>query len=394
MRSSAGSDDVRVVSEPGRTVFLVSCVSKKLEATARAEELYRSIWFLKARAYVVARMLTGDRWFILSAEHHLVEPGSMVAPYEKTLLRMSKPERMDWGARVLSQLGEVLRRGDRIVILAGARYREFLEPGLLRAGFDVSVPLRGLGIGRQLEWLLAASTNGSESKMSRERDLMRFYSLMERLAVLRKGPRCLRVCEGRMDWPRRGVYFFFEPGEFRSDSGRGPRIVRVGTHAVSRGSKSTLWQRLSQHRGKRDGTGGNHRGSIFRSLVGSALAAREPQLVCASWGEGQSAPREVRCAEQALEARVSQHVGSMPFLWIRCDDEPSAESLRARIEWNSIALLSNAAASRVLDPASTDWLGRFCRSEDVRKSGLWNSRHIFDSYRPEFLDELERLVES
>ena len=84
--------------------------------------------------------------------------------------------------------------------------------------------------------------------MSREGDLLRFYSLMDRLALSLKGSRCLRDCEGRMDWPRRGVYFFFEPGENRSDSGSGLRIVRVGTHGVSSGSKSTLWQRLSQHR--------------------------------------------------------------------------------------------------------------------------------------------------
>ena len=74
-----------------------------------------------------------------------------------------------------------------------------------------------------------------------------------------------------MDWPRRGVYFFFEPGESRSLSGTGSRIVRLGTHALANGSRSTLWQRLSQHRGNAKGDGGNHRGSIFRLLVGVAL---------------------------------------------------------------------------------------------------------------------------
>ena len=33
-----------------------------------------------------------------------------------------------------------------------------------------------------------------------------------------------------MYWPQRGVYFFMEDGEERSDSGSGLRIVRVGTH--------------------------------------------------------------------------------------------------------------------------------------------------------------------
>jgi hypothetical protein len=32
-------------------------------------------------------------------------------------------------------------------------------------------------------------------------------------------------CSGRIDWPKRGVYFR-EAGEKRSDTGTGPRIVR------------------------------------------------------------------------------------------------------------------------------------------------------------------------
>jgi hypothetical protein len=38
-----------------------------------------------------------------------------------------------------------------------------------------------------------------------------------------------------MSWPRRGVYFFFENGEMRSETGTGPRVVRVGTHAMRSG---------------------------------------------------------------------------------------------------------------------------------------------------------------
>jgi hypothetical protein len=63
-----------------------------------------------------------------------------------------------------------------------------------------------------------------------------------------------------MVWPKRGVYFFFETGESRSDSGSGPRVVRVGTHALREGSRAKLWTRLSQHQGTITTGGGNHRG--------------------------------------------------------------------------------------------------------------------------------------
>ena len=65
--------------------------------------------------------------------------------------------------------------------------------------------------------------------MSRQSDLTRFYDLLDRLTASIGGARLLSECHGHMDWPTRGVYFFFEDGEARSDSGNGPRVVRVGT---------------------------------------------------------------------------------------------------------------------------------------------------------------------
>ena len=66
---------------------------------------------------------------------------------------------------------------------------------------------------------------------------------------------------------------FFEESELRSDSGDGLRVVRIGIHALKRGSRKSLWNRLAQHRGIIKRGGGNHRGSIFRLLAGTALAA-------------------------------------------------------------------------------------------------------------------------
>lgn len=74
-----------------------------------------------------------------------------------------------------------------------------------------------------------------------------------------------------MTWPKHGVYFFMEDGEVRSGSGSLLRIVRVGTHALTASSRTTLWKRLSQHKGERKSGDGNHRESIFRFLVGSTL---------------------------------------------------------------------------------------------------------------------------
>src|SRR5690606_40752004 len=88
-------------------------------------------------------------------------------------------------------------------------------------------------------------------------DLCRFYDLLLQLDERIGGSRTLADCSGRLDWPRRGVYFFSEPGEMRSDSGSGLRVVRVGTHALTGTSRTTLWNRLSQHRGSSRSGGGD-----------------------------------------------------------------------------------------------------------------------------------------
>jgi len=231
--------------------------------------------------------------------------------------------------------------------------------------------------------------------MERREHLDRFYELLGEFEGGLGGRRMLGECHGRMGWPRRGVYFFFEPGEFRED-GKTPRVVRVGTHGLKEGSKSTLWGRLRQHRGSIGGGlagGGNHRGSVFRLHVGTAILRRESQEAqYPTWGVGSSASRAERAHEYPIEKLVSEHIRSMPFLWLDVDDEPGPYSMRGYIERNAIGLLSNYSTidtPKALDPPSTDWLGHHCQNEKVRGSGLWNSNHTNEGYESDFLITLE-----
>lgn len=221
-------------------------------------------------------------------------------------------------------------------------------------------------------------------------DLRDYYDLMDGLAHRTGGPLTLSACSGRMKWPKRGVYFFMEEGERRSDTGSGPRIVRVGTHALTSCSRTQLWTRLSQHRGRMKSGGGNHRGSIFRLIVGTALMKAHDQAE-ATWGRDKSAVGPSRDAEATLERAVSDVIGKMPFLTLPIDDEPGAQSLRGRIERGSIALLSNFGKEPI-DAASDGWLGHSCNRERVRRSGLWNQNHVEESYDRTFLSTLETLV--
>jgi hypothetical protein len=129
---------------------LVSCVGQKQSKPVKAQDLYISEWFKKARAFVAAR---GSPWFILSAEHGLVDPTQVIAPYEKTLNQMGVREREAWASRVIDQMDKRLPECDEIVVLAGARYREFLMEYLARRAKRVTVPMENMRIGEQLSWL-------------------------------------------------------------------------------------------------------------------------------------------------------------------------------------------------------------------------------------------------
>ena len=234
-------------------------------------------------------------------------------------------------------------------------------------------------------------------------DTIRFYELLARLERRVGGVRTLETCDGRMDWPRRGVYFFFEVGEERRESGGGPRVVRIGTHALTATSRTSLWNRLSQHRGSVRSGGGNHRGSIFRLIVGAALARRGDSPLPPTWGTGGdpgAAARKlgmdrasVQGGEASLERCVSAYVGRMPFLWLNVDDGPGPDSRRGLIERNAIALLSHARTPAA-DAPSNRWLGTFSDRERVRASGLWNNNHVEDDYDASFLDTMERLMDT
>ncbi len=226
--------------------------------------------------------------------------------------------------------------------------------------------------------------------MSRLDHVKRFYGLLRELEQGSFGIQRLADCHTQMRWPQHGVYFFMEQDEIRVESGSGARIVRVGTHALKAGAKSTLWGRLKQHKGQARSGGGNHRGSIFRLVVGTALI-KKYGLNYPNWGHRSNPSSEVRDHEKPLERQVTEVIGRMHILCLAVEDEPGPGSMRGFIERNAISLLSNHLRNPI-DPPSISWLGHDCNREKMRSSGLWNTKHVDEDYDPSFLDAMATLI--
>ncbi len=233
--------------------------------------------------------------------------------------------------------------------------------------------------------------------MSRDADRNSLYSMLDDLRQSVGGYRYLRTARRSDGWPERGVYFFFDETASARQPG-GLRLVRIGTHALKIGSRSTLWNRLSQHQGTRAGRhpgGGHHRGSVFRKHVGRALLRRDeyPGAIRTSWGIGNTADRPTRDAENPLEQAVSSYIGDLPFLWVDVGDTPGPASDRGAIERNAIGLLSESGQARSVD-SSRAWLGDLTDRNAIRDSGLWNVNHVNDGYDRSFLDVLSCCIAS
>lgn len=228
--------------------------------------------------------------------------------------------------------------------------------------------------------------------------IKQLYSLLLEIELRIGGKRLLMEPDLRRAVPAHGIYFFFEPGEMRSDSGEGHRIVRIGTHGIIEKSKANLWDRLRAHRGHIKGRflgGGNHRVSVFRKHIGTALIRRFyfGDSNFQTWGEGSSASRQIRAKEHLLEIEVSKYVCSMPFIWIAIRDGPRGRNQKKYIERNAIALLSNFDYKDYpIDSTSPNWLGLSSGSESIRSSGLWNINHLSGNNDIGFINEMERII--
>jgi hypothetical protein len=365
-------------------VALVSCAKTKAKAPVPAAALYVSPLFRKS---LQAALDHARRVLILSAEHGIVELSTILAPYDTTLKHMPAVQRRVWGEHVGASLETYIPRRSQIEVFCGDEYLNPLAPAITHLAYTITNRLVGMSLGQRLRHLALIN---DESELKRLHG--RFRKAIYRLWVAQRGGRLLSETSGRQIWPGRGVYFLLDP-DVPAANGRMPRIIRVGTHAVSAGSRTTLWDRISTHRGTTSG-GGSHRSSIFRLHVGRALAARDPSLLQRggqTWGQGQSAPADIRAGEQHIEEAVSATIGAMRLLWVNMPDAASPTSERAYVERNAIALLSRIGLLSAY--GSREWLGRHSPEWKIAASGLWNLNHVFSRFDPAFLDVFERCVD-
>jgi hypothetical protein len=240
------------------------------------------------------------------------------------------------------------------------------------------------------------------TKTARSDPLDQFYTKLGELNDQTDGPYRLEECDGRMEWPERGIYVFFDPdSNLNVDPPSEWSISRIGTVGVSDGSSNTLWNRLRQHRGNTRGEragGGNHRGSIFRLHVGRAIIESEGlHDEFPYWGDSHrdDIPLEteaLREQEHPLEVRVSDYIRSLPFLVIDVPGAASKTSDRARFEKNLIGLVSQRRRSTP-SIMRDGWLGHENPAPEIHRTGLWNIHHVTALYDGAIISDVDHYIQ-
>ena len=121
-------------------IVLTQCVGSKRTQPCEAQQLYQSLLFDAQRQYAKCM---GDRWYILSAEHGLVHPETVLEPYDTFI---DDVDTDTWADEVTTSLPEA----ETIVFTAGSKYA---TPIIERLDECVNTrePFSGLGIGERVK---------------------------------------------------------------------------------------------------------------------------------------------------------------------------------------------------------------------------------------------------
>lgn len=321
-------------------IILIACASKKQKKKTKAKNLYASPLFKLNLEY--AKSLNPDKIFILSAKHRLLDLEQEIEPYDLTLNKMSANERQKWAEQVLAQLNQTINlKSDKVIFLAGEKYREFLIPELK----NHSIPFKGLGIGMQLKLLKEKVENKKKCEK-----LHILFNKMERHTFPFDNSKI----------PRNGLYILFEKGEKAHNA---DRIVRIGTHT----GQDQLLSRLSQHF-----INENKDRSIFRKNIGRALLNKTKDPFLLQWEiDLTTAEAKQKFSDkidfekqQETEKQVSKFIqDNFSFIVFPIDDKEQ----RLRLESKIISTISSCEHCTPTE----NWLGNHSPKEKIRKGGLW-----------------------
>jgi hypothetical protein len=340
-------------------IVLISCASKKLKKKAKVKNLYFSPLFKLNLKY--AKSLRADKIFVLSAKYGLLNLNEEIEPYNLTLNEMSEKEIKEWASKVLNQLKkEADLEKDEFIFLAGEKYRKFLLPDIK----NYKTPTKGMGIGKQLQFLKQKTNNKCQ-------EIHELFNSMKRHSFP----------FNEAEIPKNGIYILFEKGE-RGHGG--DRIVRIGTHT----GKDQLRSRLKQHFMNK-----NKDRSIFRKNIGRNILNKNKDPFLKQWEldlttkKAKQKHKHINFEKQnQVEEKVSKYIqNNFSFVILPIENKKKRKEIESKI-------ISTVSLCDYCRP-SKRWFCLFSPKQKIRESGLWLINELYkEPLKDEDIQELKKLA--
>lgn len=146
--------EVKMIRETPARIILIGCGKTKRTVSCSAADMYEGSLF---RARLAHARRSGCPWWIISAKHGLLSPSTVIEPYDVSIESLAAIDRIAWPVGVVQQLLSQLSddfepRRCVVEIHAGASYADGLSSVLAAVSINVAMPLKGLGIGEQMQW--------------------------------------------------------------------------------------------------------------------------------------------------------------------------------------------------------------------------------------------------
>ncbi len=128
-------------------IALISCTKKKKDYKCKTEEMYsESDLFKKTLQYCKQQKF--DKIYILSAKYGVLKLDDKIEPYNITLNKIGKQEKIIWGIKISKWIKDNLDIYDEIYMFAGKNYYKYID-----IHNKMNLPLKNLSIGKRLRWL-------------------------------------------------------------------------------------------------------------------------------------------------------------------------------------------------------------------------------------------------
>ncbi|MCB9435773.1 MAG: hypothetical protein H6673_02110 [Anaerolineales bacterium] len=132
-------------------IAFVAESSVQQKGSTQAEHLYRSTLFQRRRSYAIK---TCSAWYILSTQHRLLKPDTVIQPYDTTLRHLDDTARFNWAQVVLQLMFQLsIKTYDTLIFLANPAYLHHLVPVLQARRYEIETPLAGMNVVKQIQWL-------------------------------------------------------------------------------------------------------------------------------------------------------------------------------------------------------------------------------------------------